>query len=128
MASILPSDCRCYLEERELVFREVLDANGQTGLVLVSLPLPAGKYSVPVADVLILLPTGYPDTPPDMFYTYPWLKLQPGSNDPQAASEPLQFDGKTWQRWSRHNNTWRPGKDGIWTMLKRVETAIAEAK
>lgn len=128
MTTFLPSDCRRYLEERGLVFREVTEPNGQRGLILGPLPLPAGKFTASAAEVLILLPTGYPDTAPDMFYTNPWLKLLPDNRDPKATSVALQFEGKTWQRWSRHNNTWRPGKDGIWTMLKRVETAIAEAK
>ena len=128
MATFLPSACRRYLEERGIVFREVLEPNGQRGLVLGPLPLPAGKFTAPAAEVLILLPPGYPDAPPDMFYTDPWLKLVRGNRDPKAASVPMSFDDKTWQRWSRHNNAWRPGKDGIWTMLKRIETAIAEAQ
>jgi len=127
MSKFLPSACRRYLEERGLAFREVLEANGQRGLVLGPLPLPENKYNAATVEALILLPAGYPDTPPDMFYTLPWLKLQPGNKDPKAASASLQFEGKTWQRWSRHNPAWRPGKDGIWTMLKRIETAITEA-
>lgn len=128
MAFFLPSACRNYLEDRDLPFREILEPNGQRGLVMGPLPLPDGKFNAPAAEVLILLPAGYPDTPPDMFYTDPWLKLLPGNSDPKAASVPLQFDGKTWQRWSRHNPVWRPGKDGIWTMLKRIETALAGAQ
>jgi hypothetical protein len=128
MATFLPSACRRYIEERGLAFREALEPNGQRGLVLGPLSLPAGKFTACEAEVLILLPAGYPDTPPDMFYTDPWLKLLPDNKDPNAASVALQFEGKAWQRWSRHNSAWRPGKDGIWTMLKRIETAIAEAK
>ena len=128
MTTFLPSACRNYLEEGNITFREALEPDGRRGLVLGPLLLPTGKYTSPAANVLILLPPGYPDTPPDMFYTDPWLRLLPDNRDPKAASVALQFDGKTWQRWSRHNSTWRPGKDGIWTMLKRIETALVEAR
>ena len=128
MSTFLASSCRRYLEERSLAFREIIEPNGQPGLILGPLPLPAGKFTAGTAEILILMPTGYPDTSPDMFYTDPWLKLLPDNRDPTAASVPLQFNGKTWQRWSRHNNSWRPGKDGIWTMLKRIESALEGAK
>jgi len=128
MATFLPSACRRYLEERSLPFREVLTSDSQRGLILGPLPLPVGLFNASEAQILILIPTGYPDIPPDMFYVDPWLKQLPNNVDPKAASVAQQFDGKTWQRWSRHNNTWRPGKDGIWTMIKRVETALKEAK
>jgi hypothetical protein len=36
--------------------------------------------------------------------------------------------GHNWQRWSRHNNSWRPGVDGLHTMIKRIEHALAKAK
>jgi len=78
-------------------------------------------------DILIMLPPGYPDAPPDMFYCLPWLRLVARGAYPNCADVPLSFQGQTWQRWSRHNNEWRAGKDGIWTMLKRVEHALAEA-
>jgi len=44
-----------------------------------------------------------------------------------AANVAQSFAGQNWQRWSRHNSEWRPGIDGIWTMLKRVEDALERA-
>lgn len=124
---VLPSRCRRYLVDRSVSFQEVQDGTHK-GVVLQRLSLPAGRFDASAADILILLPAGYPDHPPDMFYAKPWLKLASSSGRyPKAADQAFTFGGQSWQRWSRHNNSWRPGVDGIWTMLKRVETALAEA-
>lgn len=100
---------------------------GQAGVVLKGIPVPDGKFEVASVDILILLPPGYPDSPPDMFYCMPWLKLRSAGRYPRAADQPHPFRGESWQRWSRHNNAWRPGVDGIHTMVKRIELALAEA-
>jgi len=62
-----------------------------------------------------------------MFYTVPWVKLMGKNVLPPCADQPHFFAGQTWQRWSRHNNEWRPGIDGIWSMLKRVDHALEVA-
>ncbi|MCJ7602396.1 MAG: hypothetical protein MUO63_12980 [Desulfobulbaceae bacterium] len=124
--SFLPARDLQYLESREIEYEEN-EENGQKGIVLKARTLPDGRFDVPKADVLILLPSGYPDVAPDMFYLLPWVKLANGGRYPRSADQPFQFKGQSWQRWSRHNKEWRPGADGIWTMLKRVEFALQEA-
>ncbi len=124
--AVLPIKCRRYLKERGIAFEEV-DEGGQKALILRAYALPPGHFDAPAADILILLPSGYPDNPPDMFHARPWLRLVDGNRYPKAADQPVSFRGESWQRWSRHNNDWRPGVDGIWTMLKRVETALKVA-
>lgn len=119
----LPSKCRKYLEDRGIAYDEV-EEGAQKGLVLRAFSLPAGRFSAQTADILILLPAGYPDNPPDMFYAIPWLQLAGTNRYPVKADQPVTFNQQRWQRWSRHNNEWRRGVDGIWTMLKRVETAL----
>jgi hypothetical protein len=122
--SVLPSRCRKYLVEREVAFEEV--ASPQNGIILRAYPVPPGRFDHDKADLLILLPAGYPDVRPDMFYAMPWLKLPNGSY-PNRADQPFDFNGQRWQRWSRHQEQWRPGIDGIWTMLRRIDAALAEA-
>ena len=122
-APILPVRDRRYLTDRDLDFLEYRDGE-QSGVILRDYGLPDGKFQVSKADILILLPRSYPDAPPDMFYALPWLTLVPSSRYPRQADRPLNFNGQRWQRWSRHNNEWRVGADGIWTMLKRIETAL----
>jgi Prokaryotic E2 family E/Multiubiquitin len=121
--SFLPARDRVYLAEKGIVYEEVTDG-GQRGAILRQYPLPAGLFDTEKADLLILIPTGYSDVPPDMFYTLPWVKLTTANALPRCADQPHPFAGQTWQRWSRHNNEWRPGVDGIWSMLKRVDHAL----
>ena len=124
--AVLPSGDREYLVSHSYRFDEITEGS-QRGVVIKDHGLPNPKLSEGHADVLILLPNGYPDVPPDMFYCLPWLKLAESDRYPERADNPFQFAGHSWQRWSRHNQEWRPGKDGIWTMLRRVDRALAEA-
>lgn len=127
LSNFLPPRDASYLEGKGIIFEEASES-GQVGIILKQLPLTEGKYSATSVDVLVLLPSGYPDIPPDMFYCLPWLKLEPNGIYPRAASVEHRFQDKIWQRWSRHNNNWRPGVDGLHTMLKRIELALAEAE
>ncbi|MBP2490930.1 hypothetical protein JOH50_006726 [Rhizobium leguminosarum] len=122
-AVVLPPEDRAYLQEQGIAFEEVAD--GMTkAVVLKGWSLPAARFDVGAADILILLPPAYPDCAPDMFYLMPWVRLAASQRYPNAADQPHAFAGKTWQRWSRHNNAWRPGVDGIWTMVRRIERAL----
>ena len=120
---VLPNRCRRYLTDRKLRFEEHGESD-QKAIIIRGFVLPAGRFDASLADVLLLLPNCYPDGPPDMFYTLPWLRLAGSASYPFRADQPLEFQGHRWQRWSRHNNEWRPGVDGIWTMIKRIETAL----
>ncbi len=122
----LPQQDRQYLSDRGLTWEEVVDGANK-GIILRNFCLPVGRFTVPSANVLIVLPSGYPDVAPDMFYLMPWLQLLPNGSFPRATEAAFAFQGQSWQRWSRHNNEWRPGLDGIWTMLKRVENALEVA-
>jgi hypothetical protein len=124
--SLLPRQDRRYLEGRGIPVREVVEG-AKKGVILTGVTLPAGKYQVALADILILLPPSYPEVAPDMFYALPHLRLLVGQREPRCTQAREALDGQTWQRWSRHNNQWRPGTDGIWTMLKRVEEALEVA-
>ena len=124
--SLLPRQDRRYLEERGITVREIVEG-ATKGMILTGITLPEGKYQVSQADILILLPPSYPEVAPDMFYAVPHLKLVAGQREPRCTQARQAFDGQTWQRWSRHNNQWRPGIDGIWTMLKPVEEALEMA-
>jgi hypothetical protein len=123
--SVLPSRCRKYLVEHGIAFDEV--DGPQKGVILRAYPVPASRFDSTKADFLILLPNGYPDVRPDMFFAMPWLKLANGNRYPKAADQPFDFVGQRWQRWSRHCEQWRPGIDGIWTMLRRIDAALEAA-
>jgi hypothetical protein len=124
---LLPERDRKYLEARGLSARLVTET-GHTAVLIERFPLPPDKFDHAETDLLILLPGGYPDCPPDMFYCDPWLKLSCAGKFPTAADVPHSFAGRAWQRWSRHNAAWRPGIDGLQTMVLRVERALEEAR
>ena len=123
---VLPKMDQRYLENHELD-PEVVTNGDQTGLAFCSFQLPAGKFDHGAADVLIVLPSSYPDTAPDMFFCFPWIKIADTQSWPKNADQKFDFAGRGWQRWSRHNNDWRPGVDGIHTMLQRVNAALRDA-
>jgi hypothetical protein len=120
---VLPPEDREYLNSCGIVFEERSES-GAKAIVLKGWSLPNGRFDNGAADVLIMLPPAYPDCAPDMFYLLPWVRLALSNQYPKAADVPHAFGGQTWQRWSRHNNEWRPGVDGIWTMVRRVERAL----
>lgn len=122
----LPSFDQTFLVDHGYQF-DVVQEGRETGIILKSLELPEGKFNVETADVLVLLPAGYPDCAPDMFYASPHLTLANGQV-PKACTVQHTFAGRVWQRWSRHNNAWRPGIDGLRTMVARIKTALAEAR
>jgi hypothetical protein len=124
--TFLPARDRQYLSDRGLMWEEVVDGANK-GIILQNFNLPAERFNVPTANILIVLPGLYPDAPPDMFYSSPQLKLAATGALPRATEATLSFQGQSWQRWSRHNTEWRPGIDGISTMLKRVEHALEVA-
>lgn len=127
--SFLPEFDQNYLQDKDFIFRDIL-CNGHKGLIISEFVLPSRKYNLDKVDLLILLPQGYPDISPDMFYLFPAVVLMPGNLTVKAANVKLNFENKEWQRWSRHSpaQTWRPGIDGLHTYLKKVETALLVAE
>ena len=120
---VLPPEDREYLNEQGIAFDEYMDGNTKA-VILKGHTLPEGRFDVGTVDILILLPPAYPDCAPDMFYLTPWVRLVASHQYPAAADQPYSLMGQNWQRWSRHNTEWRPGIDGIWTMLRRIERAL----
>ena len=124
--SFLPEKDRRYLSDHGLAFEEI-EHNGHKGVIFRNHTLPPDVFDHAAADVLTLLPSTWPDTGTDMFYVFPWVKLRRTGAYPQAANAAHQFAGRSWQRWSRHNNEWRRGRDGIWTVLRRIVAALRAA-
>ena len=121
--SALPRKCALYLQRKAYKYTTA-KAGAGVALVVEGWRLPDGKFDQEESDLLIELPGGYPDSAPDMFYLCPWLRLRETGNWPSRADVSHNFEGRSWQRWSRHSNEWRPGVDGIQTVLRRVDTAL----
>jgi len=109
-----------WLQGCGLPFELVSDAGVQR-VILHQFPVPSG-YNVDAVSVYVRIDTGYPDAQIDMAYFYPDLTLASGKQIGALAAD--AFDGKTWQRWSRHRtpaNPWRPGIDNLATHFALVD-------
>ena len=122
----LPRADQRYIEDHALAI-DLVKEGDQNAVIVRELDLPPQVFDAATTDILILLPSGYPDSPPDMFYTWPWLKLYGTESLPNYADHVFVFADRSWQRWSRHSQEWRAGIDGIWTVLRRIDAALRTA-
>ena len=117
---VLPEEDLEWLEGSPHRF-ELIAEGGALRVVLCGFPIPPG-YQCRQADVNVRIESGYPDTQIDMVYVHPGLARADGR--PIAAISHDDFDGRQWQRWSRHRtgeNPWRPGVDNLATHFGLVE-------
>ncbi len=111
-----------YLAERWPGYT-VAQEGGNVVVVLPGYELPAGFEPRPV-DLCLLLPFGFPETQPDMFWVDPWVMLH--GQRPATADQPQQIVGRTWQRFSRHlpAGAWLPGIDGLQSWITMIGTRL----
>lgn len=94
--------------------------------VLVALPdyqLPEG-FSPQVVDLLVIVPFGFPDTQPDMFWVYPRVTLH--GHAPLTSESTGNFFDRTWQRFSRHlgPGAWNPSQDNLQSWIAFIGTML----
>jgi len=117
----LPEEDMEWLKFTGLNF-ELVSEGGVLRVVIYDWPVPEG-YNQSVVAANVRIEPGYPDAQIDMVYFYPPLKRN--DDRPIAAICADQFDGKEWQRWSRHRtplNPWRPGVDNLATHFALVDS------
>lgn len=117
---ILPAEDIEWLDTQGLQYELVIEA-GVLRVVIYEMSVPDG-YNVAKVDVIVRIDAGYPDTQIDMAYFSPALIKANGAL-PGSVSEDV-FEGKPWQRWSRHRtaiNPWRPGIDNLGTHFGLVQ-------
>lgn len=123
-SQLLPESDRDFLAEKGMVF-DVAKENGEILLVIHDFPFPA-TYQPTNADLLIVIPAGYPNAQLDMFWSLPDVKLANG-HWPAQAEQHQAYLGKSWQRWSRHfQQPWRPRIDGIKTFVASVRAELGK--
>jgi hypothetical protein len=113
-----------WLESLDLLY-ELVAEGGVPRVVIYGWPLPPG-YTIAKVDVNVRIDPGYPDTQIDMAYFSPALVRRDGRAI--GATSDDSFDGKIWQRWSRHRtaaNPWRPGLDSLSTHFALVDDWLA---
>lgn len=121
-----------YLEGLGLTF-STYEQDATSLLVIEGYPLPAG-YSPSGVDLLIQIPSAYPDAALDMWWTYPHVVFELNGVEPTNANVRLAFSGFTpdpsrqWQRFSRHPQ-WRAGVDDLRSFLTALRSTMgSEAK
>lgn len=100
---------------------ECLKEGSQRMVVIYGWTVPSG-YSVKLVDLHLRLSELYPDTEIDMAYFSPALARADGRAINGLST--LQFDGRTWQQWSRHRtpeSKWRAGEDDLSTHMALVD-------
>lgn len=121
----LPPDDEAFLDSLACEWETVNDG-GVMRLVIYSYPVPTG-YNHAEVDLYLRIEPTYPDTQIDMYYVHPALALTSGGAIGALATE--SFDGKTWQRWSRHRvspHVWRPGTDCVETHMALVNRCLVD--
>jgi len=123
---MLPAHDIAYLNDRFCESNYTLVKDG--GVVCVLVPgytLPFG-YNRERADLMLRLQTGYPDTPPDMWWFEPAILKANNSPIPQADVNEVHL-GRRWQRWSRHlcTGAWRSGIDGLESFFAILDKDLA---
>lgn len=121
LRKLVPGDDIDYLLSKGYVFESNQDGN-TIHIIIHDYQFPE-SYQPRQTSILLILPAGYPNAMPDMFWTHPDVKLNNGSW-PLSSEHHQEFSGKSWQRWSRHINTWRPGIDNLKTFMASVRKEI----
>lgn len=121
----LPAQDTAFLDSTGLRWETVKDGN-VLRVIIYDYPIPDG-FNVVKADIYIRLSDQYPDNELDMIYVSPALSLKCGKAINNLSHD--NFDGKNWQRWSRHRvnkaQAWDPALDGIQSHLVLVNDWFA---
>lgn len=99
---------------------EAVTEGGVNRVIINDFPIPKG-YNIEKVSLHLRIEAGYPDVQIDMVYFYPDLTRNDNIAIRTIAAE--SFDGKVWQRWSRHRTgeaPWRPGLDDISTHMALI--------
>jgi E2/UBC family protein E len=119
---LVPEVDRDFLEEKGHKFT-AKRVGADVHVVIEGFPFPEA-YAPRAADLLIVLPAGYPNANLDMFRTLPDVKLINGSW-PRNADNREVHDGVSWQRWSRHfTSAWRQGVDNLRTFVTSIKREL----
>ena len=118
-----PSD-QTFADEN-FVWEAIVDG----GMVCVTIKeylLAAGLTPV-VSELLVRLPSGFPDAAPDMFWFASPVTRADGGVIPATELIETYLD-RPWQRWSRHiGSQWRPGVDDLRSYMAYVAACVRVA-
>jgi hypothetical protein len=124
--TLLAEEDLSHLREKAYQFEARQEA-GFVNVIIRNFRLSA-KYALSKTDLLLRLPPNFPMAKPDMFWTFPHVRLAGGSFPPQADVLDVILEGRQWQRWSRHlaDTQWRPGRDNLRVFLGIIRQELQE--
>ena len=104
------------------------------GGTLIRIPaLPVEGWNRPTADVLFMVPPGYPAAQPDCFWVEPNNFRLAGGQTPQNSNDgnPIPGDvlpgrSTTWFSW--HVQSWNPSRDSLITYFKVILSRLTPAR
>ena len=118
--SLLPELDLEFLNEKGFDCK-VTQVGAEVRVVISGFPFPH-QYTPRTARLMLRLPAGFPNANPDMFWTNPDVRLTNGNFPLNANYYDPSAGG--WQRWSRHDNSWRPGTDDLRTKIASVRREL----
>jgi hypothetical protein len=110
---LLESDV-AWLNDKGFVWRVTPNPSGGGWPVISGYRVNSRRYDRGDIELLLVIPKGYNDTPLDMWWVSPTLRLRGSGAFPAAADVMQEILGKSWQRFSRHlTQPWRSGLDDV---------------
>jgi len=121
---LLSEEDAAFLKSKEFS-HSVTQVDGFVHVVIHNYQMPKA-YSPQATDLLLRLPPNFPLAHPDMFWTFPHVRLQNGQYPDRADQFDVNFQERRWQRWSRHIDAsqWRPGTDNLKTFLGTIKREL----
>jgi hypothetical protein len=124
LKELLPELDREFLQKKGYS-HNVTQVAGELHVIIHDYEFPSA-YMPRIADLLVILPAGYPNANPDMYWTFPDVKLANGQW-PLNSEHHQTYGSRSWQRWSRHfQGQWRPGIDTLRTYMAAVRKELAK--
>ena len=119
---LLPDDKAC-LDEHGVPWETIIDHRSESGsmwILIHDFSIKHCGYNRKTVTAAILMPSSYPYTKLDMAYFFPPLAREDG--EPINSTEHREtIDGKRFQRWSRHHDSWNSEEDNLETHLMMIE-------
>ena len=118
--NLIPEQDRDFLDRKNYDY-EIVSLGGAIYIIFKNFDFPQ-CYNPQKADLLVILPPGYPNSAVDMFWTNPDVKLL-NNNLPKSSEHHEAYLSRNWQRWSRHL-IWRAGIDNLRSFIAAVNKEL----
>jgi hypothetical protein len=113
------------VQERFPGARLVASPEGHRLLIVPGVPTGTG-WNCRVADVLVLIPAGYPHVPPDSFYTEAGLRLASDAEPSSSFIQPVLGGLYRWFSW--HLCRWDPNSGTLDRYVRFCESRLRDAQ